>query len=143
MSTNEQATPPPRRRTDPVGGAQHLGEYVPETALLDILSRLTGAAGWETAAPDQRTRALTAARQIHDAGLDPRTVGLVSESRVAELQGTQIESARTQRYRRKDFPTAHVRGNLWDENDVAEYLRWRVQTAPYPRRFKNRFAPKG
>lgn len=140
---NEKTPAPRKRRQEPLEGAEHLGEYTPEPALLEILARLTGAADWAAAKPDQKARAEAAAMQIHRAGLGPRTVGLVSEARVAELQGMQIESARTQRYRRKDFPSAHVTGNLWDENDLEEYLRWRVQTAPYPRRFKNRFAPKG
>lgn len=137
------ASPPPRRRSnEALEGTQHLGDYTPQPQLLSILARLTGAADWESAKQDQQARVMAAAAEIHGSGLDPRTVGLVSEARVAELQGTHITSARTQRYRHPDFPSAHVTGNLWDENDVIDFLRWRVQTAPYPRRFKNQWAPK-
>ncbi|WP_295015333.1 hypothetical protein [uncultured Micrococcus sp.] len=135
------ANPPHRIRPVPLDPAEHAGEYRPEPALLEILARLAGAAAWEQATAAQRARALAAAAQLRTAGLDPRAIGLVSEVRVAQLQGMERPAARVARSKVEGFPTPAVTVRLWDETDVEEHLRWRVQQAPYPRRFKNRYAP--
>lgn len=137
---NEQNAPR-RRRPAQLDPAEHCGDYVPEPELLEILAHLAGAVSWQQASAAQRQRVLAAVTRLRTAGLSTRTIGLASEARVAQLQGMNTGSARVARSKAGDFPPAAVTARLWDEADVEEYLRWRVQRAPYPRRFKTRFAP--
>lgn len=136
-----EATPPPKNRPTRLDPDQHAGEYAPEPALLEILANLGGAASWRTATAGQRARVIAAAGQLRSAGLDPRSIGLVSEARVAELQGMERPAARVSRSKVTDFPAPAVTVRLWDEKDVEAFLSWRVQHSAYPRRFKNRYAP--
>ena len=101
-----------------------------------------GGAGLMCAATaGQRARVIAAAGQLRSAGLDPRSIGLVSEARVAQLQGMERPAARVARSKVTDFPAPAVTVRLWDEKDVEAFLSWRVQHSAYPRRFKNRYAP--
>lgn len=131
VSTPE--TPAPDRawpaELDPAG---QLGPYEPPAHLLDILARLLGAESYAVADEPRRRRIRTAAEQIRRAGLDPRTIGLVAEPRVTELMGVSETTGRSTRQRDKAFPRAVVRGRLWSEPDVVDYLEYRQETSPRP-----------
>lgn len=134
--------PPARHRPEAVDPESHRGEYAPEAELLEILARLAGAGSWQSATAEQCRRVQIAVGELRSAGLSPRTIGLAGEARVAELQGMELPTARVARSKVAGFPGPAVAVRLWDEADVENHLRWRVQTAQHPRRFKNRFAPK-
>ena len=112
--------------------AGQLGPYQPPAALLNILARLLGAEGFAAADEHLRRRILTAAEQIRRAGLDPRTIGLVAEPRITELMGVSETTGRSTRQRDKAFPRAVVRGRLWSEPDVVDYLAFKHETSPRP-----------
>lgn len=133
--------PPSQIRPEPLETGEHEGDYAPEPALLEILASVSGAPSWAGASEAQRQRVLAGVSRLRTAGLSTRTIGLVAETRVAELQGITRDAARVARSRAESFPAAAVTVRLWDETDVENYLRWRVASSTYPRRFKNRYAP--
>ena len=112
--------PPVRRWQEELDPAAQLGPYQPPVVLLDLLARLLGAESY------------AAAEQIRSAGLDPRVIGLVAEPRITELMGVSETTGRSTRQRDKAFPRAVVRGRLWCEPDVIDYLEHRQETSPRP-----------
>ena len=80
----------------------------------------------------RRRRIRATAEQIRSAGLDPRVIGLVTEPRITELMGVSETTGRSTRQRDKAFPRAVVRGRLWCEPDVIDYLAHRQETSPRP-----------
>ncbi|MDY6056130.1 hypothetical protein [Micrococcus sp.] len=129
---HEQPAPPPRRWEHPLDTHSHTGPYRPPRALLDILARVAGADSHATAAAATRDRVAAAVVQLHEAGLDPRVIGLVAEPRVNELLGVAESTGRSLRGRDGLFPVPAARGRLWCEADVAEYVEYRHETAPRP-----------
>ena len=79
-----------------------------------------------------RHRAASAATELHEAGLDPRVIGLIAEPRVNELLGVAERSARSLRQRDRQFPEPVTRGRLWCEADVVDYLAFKHETSPRP-----------
>lgn len=132
MNPSERPAPPPRRWAQPLDPQAHEGPYRTPTQLLDLLARLLGAGSYAAAAEPVRRRVSAAAEQLHDAGLDPRVIGLVAEPRVNELLGVTERSARSLRQRDELFPDPVTRGRLWSEADVADYLEYKHQTSPRP-----------
>ena len=130
--THEQPSPPPRRWTHPLDRNAHAGPYRPPVELLDILARLAGADSHASADAPTRARVAAAVAQLHEAGLDPRVIGLVAEPRVTELLGVAESTARSLRQRDELFPGPVSRGRLWCEVDVVEYVEHRHQTAARP-----------
>ena len=63
---------------------------------------------------------------------NPRVIGLVAEPRITELMGVSETTGRSTRQRDKAFPRAVVRGRLWCEPDVIDYLEHRQETSPRP-----------
>lgn len=132
MVTTPQPPAPDRAWPAELDPAGQLGPYQPPAALLNILARLLGAEGFTAADEHLRRRILNAAEQIRRAGLDPRTIGLVAEPRITELMGVSETTGRSTRQRDKAFPRAVVRGRLWSEPDVVDYLEYRQETSPRP-----------
>lgn len=132
MNQDEKPAPPARRWDEALDPHAHQGPYRPPPALLDILARAAGASSYEAATTAVRHRADSAAAELHEAGLDPRVIGLVAEPRVNELMGVAAPSGRTMRVRDAMFPPPATRGRLWCEADVTEYVKHRYETAARP-----------
>ena len=124
--------PPVRRWQEELDPAAQLGPYQPPVVLLDLLARRLGAESYAAADEPRRRRIRAAAEQIRTAGLDPRVIGLVTEPRITELMGVSETTGRSTRQRDKAFPRAVVRGRLWCEPDVIDYLEHRQETSPRP-----------
>ena len=99
MNQHEKPAPPARRWDEALDPHAHQGPYRPPAALLDILARAAGANSYEAATTAVRHRAASAATELHEAGLDPRVIGLIAEPRVNELLGVAERSARSLRQR--------------------------------------------
>ncbi|MFJ7140065.1 hypothetical protein [Micrococcus luteus] len=132
MNQHEKPAPPERRWDEALDPHAHQGPYRPPAALLDILARAAGANSYEAATTAVRHRAASAATELHEAGLDPRVIGLVAEPRVNELLGVAERSARSLRQRDRQFPEPVTRGRLWSEPDVVDYLAFKHETSPRP-----------
>lgn len=128
----DQPVLPPRRWEHPLETYAHTGPYRPPAELLDILARAAGKGSYAAADAATRARLAAAAVQLHDAGLDPRVIGLVAEPRVTELLGVAESTARSLRHRDELFPGPVSRGRLWCEADVVEYVEHRRRTASRP-----------
>jgi len=100
--------------------------------LLDILARVAGADSHAAAAAATRDRVAAAVAQLHEAGLDPRVIGLVAEPRVNEMLGVAESTGRSLRGRDRLFPGPVTRGRLWCEADVTDYLDYRHEMATRP-----------
>ena len=132
MNQHEKPAPPARRWDEDLDRHAHQGPYRPTAALLDIIARAAGANSYETATTAVRNRAASAATELHEAGLDPRVIGLIAEPRVNELLGVAERSARSLRQRDRQFPEPVTRGRLWCEPDVVDYLAFKHETSPRP-----------